>query len=136
MLELDFSQQLGDLQLEVKTALPTESITAVFGLSGAGKTSLINVIGGLTKPNRGRIVLNGRTLVDVEKRICLPPEKRHIGYVFQDARLFPHYRVKSNLRYGMAPEMKERFGEIVGLLGIEKLLNRFPITLSGGKSNV
>ncbi|SUC45957.1 Sulfate/thiosulfate import ATP-binding protein CysA [Providencia stuartii] len=133
MLELDFSQQLGELALEVNTSLPTESITAIFGLSGAGKTSLINVIGGLTKPNRGRIVLNGRTLVDIEKGICLPPEKRHIGYVFQDARLFPHYRVKNNLRYGMAPEMKGRFDEIVTLLGIEKLLNRFPITLSGGE---
>ncbi|EIU7555873.1 molybdenum ABC transporter ATP-binding protein ModC [Providencia rettgeri] len=133
MLELDFSQKLGDLQLEVNTQLPTESITAVFGLSGAGKTSLINVIGGLTKPNKGRIVLNGRTLVDVEKRICLPPEQRHIGYVFQDARLFPHYRVKSNLRYGMAPKMKTRFDDIVELLGIEKLLNRYPITLSGGE---
>lgn len=133
MLELDFSQKLGELQLEVKTQLPTESITAVFGLSGAGKTSLINVIGGLTKPNKGRIVLNGRTLVDIEKRICLPPEKRHIGYVFQDARLFPHYRVKGNLRYGMEPAMKARFDDIVELLGIEELLHRFPITLSGGE---
>ncbi|EKT65692.1 molybdenum ABC transporter ATP-binding protein ModC [Providencia alcalifaciens] len=133
MLELNFSQKLGDLQMEVNTQLPTESITAVFGLSGAGKTSLINVIGGLTKPNKGRIVLNGRTLVDIEKGICLPPEKRHIGYVFQDARLFPHYRVKSNLRYGMAPQMKDKFDDIVELLGIEKLLNRFPITLSGGE---
>ena len=133
MLELDFSQTLGDLQMEVNTQLPTESITAVFGLSGAGKTSLINVIGGLTKPNKGRVVLNGRTLVDIQKRICLPPEKRHIGYVFQDARLFPHYRVKSNLRYGMSPKMVDRFDDIVGLLGIEKLLNRFPITLSGGE---
>lgn len=133
MLELDFSQKLGDLQLEVTTQLPTESITAVFGLSGAGKTSLINVIGGLTKPNTGRVVLNGRTLVDMEKGICLPPEQRHIGYVFQDARLFPHYRVKSNLRYGMSPVMKDRFDDIVELLGIEKLLNRYPITLSGGE---
>ena len=74
MLELNFAQKLGDLQMEVNTQLPTESITAVFGLSGAGKTSLINVIGGLTKPNKGRIVLNGRTLVDIEKGICLPPE--------------------------------------------------------------
>jgi len=133
MLELDFSQKLGDLQLEVTTQLPTESITAVFGLSGAVKTSLINVIGGLTKPNTGRVVLNGRTLVDMEKGICLPPEQRHIGYVFQDARLFPHYRVKSNLRYGMSPVMKDRFDDIVELLGIEKLLNRYPITLSGGE---
>ncbi len=133
MLELDFSQRLGDLRLEVKTELPTESITAVFGLSGAGKTSLINVIGGLTKPDTGRIVLNGRILVDREKRICLPPEKRHIGYVFQDARLFPHYRVKGNLKYGMSAKMAPRFDSIIQLLGIEALLDRFPITLSGGE---
>ncbi|UNH28034.1 molybdenum ABC transporter ATP-binding protein ModC [Moellerella wisconsensis] len=133
MLELDFSQRLGDLQLEVKTQLPTESITAIFGLSGAGKTSLINVIGGLTKPDSGRIVLNGRVLVDKAKKICLPPEKRSIGYVFQDARLFPHYRVKGNLTYGMVPEMASRFDSVIELLGIEKLLNRFPMTLSGGE---
>lgn len=70
--------------------------------SPAGKTSFINVIGGLTKPQKGRIELNGHTLVNIEKRICLPPEKRKIGYVFQDARLFPHYRIRGNLRYGMA----------------------------------
>ncbi len=93
------------------------------------------MIGGLTKPNTGRVVLNGRTLVDMEKGICLPPEQRHIGYVFQDARLFPHYRVKSNLRYGMSPVMKDRFDDIVELLGL-KLLNRYPITLSGGENNV
>lgn len=104
MLELDFSQKLGDLQLEVNTQLPTESITAVFGLSGAGKTSLINVIGGLTKPNKGRIVLNGRTLVDVEKRICLPPEQRHIGYVFRMRGYF-HITV-SKVIYVMAWRQK------------------------------
>ncbi|EMA7647328.1 molybdenum ABC transporter ATP-binding protein ModC [Yersinia enterocolitica] len=133
MLELDFSQQLGDLHLQVSTNLPAQGITAIFGLSGAGKTSLINVIGGLTRPQQGKVVLNGRVLVDAEQNIYLPPEKRRVGYVFQDARLFPHYRVMGNLQYGMNPSMRGQFNTIVGLLGIEALLGRFPLTLSGGE---
>lgn len=133
MLELDFSQQLGDLTLQVTQNLPAQGITAIFGLSGAGKTSLINAIGGLTRPETGRIALNNRPLFDAEKGICLPPEKRRIGYVFQDARLFPHYRVQGNLQYGMAASMRGQFDSIVALLGIGPLLNRFPLTLSGGE---
>jgi molybdate transport system ATP-binding protein len=133
MLELDFSQQLGDLTLQVTQNLPAQGITAIFGLSGAGKTSLINAIGGLTKPETGRIALNNRPLFDADKGICLPPEKRRIGYVFQDARLFPHYRVQGNLQYGMAASMRGQFDSIVALLGIGSLLNRFPLTLSGGE---
>ncbi|WP_459176181.1 molybdenum ABC transporter ATP-binding protein ModC [Ewingella americana] len=133
MLELDFSQQLGDLDLQVTQTLPGQGITAIFGLSGAGKTSLINAIGGLTKPDSGRIVLNGRLLLDTQNNIFLPPEKRRIGYVFQDARLFPHYRVKGNLQYGMASSMRGQFDSIVRLLGIGALLDRFPLTLSGGE---
>lgn len=133
MLELDFSQQLGDLNLQVSQILPAQGITAIFGLSGAGKTSLINAIGGLTKPDSGHISLNGRMLSDAENKIFLPPEKRRIGYVFQDARLFPHYRVKGNLQYGMAASMRGKFDSIVRLLGIEPLLDRFPLTLSGGE---
>ncbi|MCG8706919.1 molybdenum ABC transporter ATP-binding protein ModC [Brenneria sp. 4F2] len=133
MLRLDFDQQLGDLHLRVKEDLPASGITAVFGVSGAGKTSLINAIVGLTRPKAGRIVLNERVLVDTQKAVFLPPEKRRIGYVFQDARLFPHYRVRGNLRYGMRAKMAAQFADIVGLLGIEHLLNRYPLTLSGGE---
>jgi molybdate transport system ATP-binding protein len=133
MLELDFSQQLGDLTLQVTQTLPAQGITAIFGLSGAGKTSLINAIGGLTRPDNGRIALNDRVLSDTTKDIFLPPEKRRIGYVFQDARLFPHYRVQGNLQYGMAASMRGQFDSIVSLLGIAPLLNRFPLTLSGGE---
>ncbi len=133
MLELDFSQQLGDLTLQVSQNLPAQGITAIFGLSGAGKTSLINAIGGLTRPDSGRIALNDRLLSDAEKNIFLPPEKRRIGYVFQDARLFPHYRVQGNLQYGMAASMRGQFDNIVALLGIGPLLSRFPLTLSGGE---
>ena len=133
MLQLDFRQRLGDLDLNVSASLPASGITSVFGVSGAGKTSLINAVGGLTKPQSGRIVLNDRVLMDTERRIFLPPEKRHVGYVFQDARLFPHYRVRGNLRYGMASSMAAQFDAIVALLGIEALLHRYPLTLSGGE---
>ncbi|WP_198511550.1 ATP-binding cassette domain-containing protein, partial [Bacillus subtilis] len=72
-------------------------------------------------------------LFDAEQKIALPPEKRRIGYVFQDARLFPHYRVRGNLQYGMAPKMKAQFDSLVSLLGLEALLPRFPLSLSGGE---
>lgn len=133
MLELDFTQTLGTHCLSIQETLPASGITAVFGVSGAGKTSLINAISGLTRPQKGRIVLNGRVLNDVEKRICLAPEKRRIGYVFQDARLFPHYKVRGNLQYGMAKSMAGQFDKLVALLGIEPLLDRLPGGLSGGE---
>ncbi|AFJ47719.1 molybdenum ABC transporter ATP-binding protein ModC [Shimwellia blattae] len=133
MLELDFTQTLGSHCLRIKENLPAHGITAVFGVSGAGKTSLINAISGLTRPEQGRIVLNGRVLNDTAAGVMLPPERRRIGYVFQDARLFPHYRVRGNLCYGLAPSMAEQFDKLVALLGIAHLLNRFPWSLSGGE---
>ncbi|NEG61638.1 molybdenum ABC transporter ATP-binding protein ModC [Pantoea agglomerans] len=133
MLSLNFMQQQGDHVLEVDLQIPAKGITAIFGVSGAGKTSLINAISGLTQPQRGRIQLHDRLLFDAEQKIALPPEKRRIGYVFQDARLFPHYRVRGNLQYGMAPKMKAQFDSLVSLLGLEALLPRFPLSLSGGE---
>lgn len=133
MLELNFTQTLGTHTLRIAENLPADGITAIFGVSGAGKTSLINAIGGLTHPQEGRIVLNKRALFDSAKKICLPPEKRRVGYVFQDARLFPHYKVRGNLRYGMAKSMASQFDKLVALLGIEPLLDRLPGGLSGGE---
>lgn len=133
MLELNFSQTLGTHCLTINEMLPAAGITAIFGVSGAGKTSLINAISGLTRPERGRIVLNGRVLNDSERKIFLSPERRRIGYVFQDARLFPHYKVRGNLRYGMVKSMAGQFDKLVALLGIEALLDRLPGSLSGGE---
>lgn len=133
MLELNFVQTLGDHRLEINETLPGQGITAIFGVSGAGKTSLINAISGLTRPQQGRIVLNDRVLSDAQNKRFLAPEKRRIGYVFQDARLFPHYRVRGNLKYGMARNMAGQFDKLVALLGIEDLLERFPWSLSGGE---
>ncbi|WP_039055175.1 molybdenum ABC transporter ATP-binding protein ModC [Enterobacter sp. Bisph1] len=133
MLELNFTQTLGTHRLRIAQVLPANGITAVFGVSGAGKTSLINAIAGLTHPQEGRIALNDRLLFDTQNKICLPPEKRRVGYVFQDARLFPHYKVRGNLRYGMAKSMAGQFDKLVALLGIEPLLDRLPGGLSGGE---
>lgn len=133
MLELNFTQQLGNHQLTINEKLPPSGITAIFGVSGAGKTSLINAISGLTLPQQGSIRLNNRVLSDAENGVNLPPEKRRVGYVFQDARLFPHYRVRGNLQYGMAKSMRPQFDSLVQLLGIEPLLSRFPWSLSGGE---
>ncbi|MDJ0090545.1 molybdenum ABC transporter ATP-binding protein ModC [Pantoea allii] len=133
MLTLNFAQRLGEHQLEIDVTIPATGITAIFGVSGAGKTSLINAIGGLTRPQRGRIQLNDRILFDAEQQVALPPEKRNIGYVFQDARLFPHYSVRGNLRYGLSTSMKSQFDSLVALLGLNPLLNRFPLSLSGGE---
>uniref|UniRef100_UPI001A9CF580 ATP-binding cassette domain-containing protein n=1 Tax=Pseudomonas sp. 95_A TaxID=2813570 RepID=UPI001A9CF580 len=133
MLTLNMAQRLGEHQLEVDVTIPASGITAIFGVSGAGKTSLINAIGGLTQPQRGRIQLNERILFDADQQIALPPEKRRIGYVFQDARLFPHYRVRGKLRYGLSASMKGQFDSLVALLGLEPLLDRFPLSLSGGE---
>jgi molybdate transport system ATP-binding protein len=133
MLELNFVQTLGDHRLAINETLPGQGITAVFGVSGAGKTSLINAISGLTRPQEGRIVLNDRVLSDAENKRFLAPEKRRIGYVFQDARLFPHYRVRGNLKYGMHRSAAGQFDKLVALLGIEPLLERFPWSLSGGE---
>src|SRR6201994_4002174 len=99
MLHVDVSKQLGEFLLEA--SFKSEGrVTGLFGASGAGKTSLINMIAGLVRPDRGTILLAGDTLDDTVARIHVPPHRRRIGYVFQDARLFPHLSVTDNLDYG------------------------------------
>ena len=123
----------------VDAAFSTEAsgVTALFGPSGAGKTTIVNMVAGLSRPDAGRIVMNGRCLFDSARRIQVPPEKRRIGYVFQDARLFPHLSVRSNLTYGMRhlpkPARYVQFDQVVRLLGLDSLLNRRPAKLSGGE---
>ncbi|MBC2887506.1 molybdenum ABC transporter ATP-binding protein [Ochrobactrum sp. CM-21-5] len=111
-------------------------ITALFGHSGAGKTTLLKMIAGTLRPERGRIAVGDFTLFDADAGINLPPEKRRIGYVFQEARLFPHMSVKRNLAYARWAGYRQAtrsFDEVVTLLGIEHLLDRRPSTLSGGE---
>lgn len=107
-------------------------ITALFGRSGSGKTTVVNAVAGLLRPDAGRIVADGVTLFD--SKTNLPPHRRRLGYVFQEARLFPHLTVQANLNYGAYFAARSgSFDEIVGLLGLAPLLTRRPGTLSGGE---
>ncbi|MET2826131.1 molybdenum ABC transporter ATP-binding protein [Mesorhizobium shangrilense] len=112
-------------------------LTALFGPSGSGKTTLINMIAGLIRPDKGRIEVDGRMLVDTDAGTFVPKHKRRIGMVFQDARLFPHMSVASNLRYGRwftpAAQRYADMSAVVELLGIGALLERRPAKLSGGE---
>ncbi|CAM2944746.1 MULTISPECIES: molybdenum ABC transporter ATP-binding protein [Methylobacterium] len=112
-------------------------LTALFGRSGSGKTTLIDLIAGLARPDRGRIVAGGATLVDTAAGVFLPPHRRRVGVVFQDARLFPHLSVRSNLGYGRIfarrPADPAGFAAVTEMLGIGHLLDRRPVGLSGGE---
>ncbi|WP_158108545.1 molybdenum ABC transporter ATP-binding protein ModC [Vibrio furnissii] len=132
-LQVQFTKTLGATQFDVQLALPSKGITAIFGRSGAGKTSLINVISGLIAPDSGEIAIQDRVLFSTKQRINLPIEHRRIGYVFQEARLFPHYTVRGNLNYGVRRKDAAYFASVVSLLALEPLLERYPNALSGGE---
>lgn len=133
MLTINLAHRRGDFSLNIDLTVPSQGITAIFGRSGAGKSTLIDLIAGLATPQKGRIQLDGQILFDSDKRINLAPEKRRIGYVFQEHRLFPHYSVEQNLKYGYKRSNSDDFLQIIRLLGIEHLLKRFPAALSGGE---
>jgi molybdate transport system ATP-binding protein len=136
IVDANFRLRRGDFTLDAK--FTTEGgLTALFGRSGAGKSTIVDCIAGLIRPDSGYLRIAGETLFDKAAGINLPPERRRVGYVFQDARLFPHMRVRGNLEYGMklvaAPERRHTVADVVALLGIEKLLDRYPAELSGGE---
>jgi molybdate transport system ATP-binding protein len=135
-IEVDVAHRLGAFDLEARFRSQGR-LTALLGQSGSGKTSLINVIGGLIRPDRGRIVVDGTTLVDTVGGIFVPSHRRRVGYVFQEARLFPHLTVRQNLVFGRwfrpRHERKVRLETVVDLLGIGHLLERRPGGLSGGE---
>ncbi|MDG3085490.1 molybdenum ABC transporter ATP-binding protein ModC [Vibrio hannami] len=134
MISVSVKRTLGNILLDVETELPSKGITAIFGRSGSGKTSIINVISGLLQPDSGQIKVGEHTLYNDQQKINVPIEKRNIGYVFQDARLFPHYSVKGNLLYGVKGELDvHSFEHIIQLLSLEHLLKRYPSDLSGGE---
>jgi molybdate transport system ATP-binding protein len=136
VLSLEVEKQLGAVSLAARFQI-AGGVTALFGPSGAGKTSLINMIAGLLKPDRGCIVLDDTILFDAAKAINVPPHRRRIGYVFQEGRLFPHLSVRQNLDYGRRVSRRSRdaaeFERIAALLGITDLLQRRPRMLSGGE---
>ncbi len=134
-LTLALRHRLPAGELDVTFAAPGAGVTALFGPSGAGKSTVLAAVAGLLRPGFCRLTLHGATLADTEAGIWLPPERRRIGLVFQDAMLFPHMSVAGNLRYGLrrAPGGPIRFDDVVALLGLESLLARRPHTLSGGE---
>ncbi|SFH17392.1 molybdenum ABC transporter ATP-binding protein [Modicisalibacter xianhensis] len=133
-LSLDVERRQGEFHLQASLTLPGKGVTALFGASGSGKTSLLRMIAGLDRPDSGTIRLGEKTLTDTRRGIQVPPHRRRLGVVFQEARLFPHYRVRGNLAYGLHPSMRSRVDAIVELLGIGHLLQRLPATLSGGEA--
>ena len=135
-LAIDITHRLGDFQLD--TRFETGSgLIALFGRSGSGKTSLVNVIAGLIRPDQGRIATEGVVLVDTARGVFVPRHRRRIGYVFQEGRLFPHLTVRQNLLYGQwftsPAERRGDLDHVVDLLGISHVLERRPGRLSGGE---
>jgi molybdate transport system ATP-binding protein len=139
-LEVALYHRQGDFTLDI--AFRTDSrATALFGPSGSGKTTALNAIAGLLRPERGRIVFDGRIMLDTDGDVFVPPYRRRMGYVFQDGRLFPHLTVRQNLLFGrfFAGRRAARrdpaitLDRVVGLLGIEHILARRPVNLSGGE---
>ena len=137
MIVIGARLQRGDFVLDIDVELPGSGVSALFGASGAGKSTVIDIVAGLARPTQGRVVVNDVVYFDSAAGIDLPPERRRVGYVFQDARLFPHVDVAANLHFGekrrAAADRIAGLEEIVELLGIGALLQRRPATLSGGE---
>ncbi|WP_244850691.1 molybdenum ABC transporter ATP-binding protein [Caballeronia sp. SL2Y3] len=136
-IEARFVVEHSGFSLDVDLHLPGRGVTAIFGQSGSGKTTLLRCIAGLARPTRGRLVVNGDVWLDTERRVFLPTHRRALGYVFQEASLFPHLSVEENLRFGLkrVPRATRRvdLAHVGELLGIAHLLERMPAGLSGGE---
>lgn len=129
--EIRVEKRLGEATVALDL-VAGDGLTVLFGPSGIGKTSVLNMVAGLLRPDAGRIAVGGTTLFDAGAGIDLPPERRRAGYVFQDPRLFPHRRVRANLMYGAKDDTA--FEATAAMLGIGHLLDRWPGMLSGGEA--
>jgi len=136
-VEVSLRHNFGRFALDVAFRIERPCVTALFGPSGAGKTSVVNAIAGLFRPDAGRIVIDGRVVLDTQAGIFVPARARRAGYVFQDSRLFPHMSVEDNLRFGWrrapVPTGENEVARVIGMLGISHLLERKPASLSGGE---
>lgn len=134
---MNLRKTLGEFKLEAEFSAAGQGVTALFGPSGSGKTSVVNALAGLLRPDQGRIILDDRVFFDSEAGIDLPPDRRRVGYVFQEGRLFPHLNVRSNLVYGqrLLPRSERRLelAQVVELMDLGPLLKRRPANLSGGE---
>ncbi|HWU95455.1 MAG TPA: ATP-binding cassette domain-containing protein [Sphingomonas sp.] len=130
--DLDLTKRIGEAEVACRIEAG-EGLTVLFGPSGAGKTSVLNMVAGLVEPDAGHICVAGETLFDAAAGIDVPVAERRAGYVFQEPRLFPHLRVRANLLYGRR-ESGLDVDDTIALLGIAHLLDRWPRTLSGGEA--
>lgn len=137
--DVDVAKRLGDTAITCRIE-GGDGLTVLFGPSGAGKTSVLNMVAGLLTPDSGHVRVGGETLFEASDDrwipdLDLPPERRRAGYVFQEPRLFPHKRVRANLLYGWRRgEGAVDVDETIALLGLAALLDRWPRTLSGGEA--
>ena len=135
MLQVSIQKQLEAFALQVSFVLASHGITVLWGASGSGKTTLLQCLAGLLRPDAGRIACREAVWFDAERGVCLAPERRRLGYVFQDVRLFPHLSVRSNILFGrrFRGPSGVSFEDVVALLGLGRLLHRTPSDLSGGE---
>ena len=135
VLQVSIQKQLEAFALQVSFVLASHGITVLWGASGSGKTTLLQCLAGLLRPDAGRIACREAVWFDAERGVCLAPERRRLGYVFQDVRLFPHLSVRSNMLFGRRFRGPSRvsFEDVVALLGLGRLLHRTPSDLSRGE---
>ena len=135
MLQVSIQKQLEAFALQVSFVLASHGITVLWGASGSGKTTLLQCLAGLLRPDAGRIACREAVWFDAERGVCLAPERRRLGYVFQDVRLFPHLSVRSNMLFGrrFRGPSGVSFEDVVALMGLGRLLHRTPSDLSGGE---
>ena len=136
-VEVSLRHEFPGFALDASFALPKPGVTALFGVSGSGKTSIVNAIAGTFHPREGRVVIGGRTVLDTGAGVFVPASARRAGYVFQDARLFPHMSVADNIRFGWRRALEKaseaEIAHVIDLLGLGHLLARRPRALSGGE---
>lgn len=134
-MQVSIQKQLEAFALQVSFVLASHGITVLWGASGSGKTTLLQCLTGLLRPDAGRIACREAVWFDAERGVCLAPERRRLGYVFQDVRLFPHLSVRSNILFGrrFRGPSGVSFEDVVALLGLGRLLHRTPSDLSGGE---
>lgn len=132
MIALSFSLRQGEFTLSIDERLERR-VTALFGPSGAGKTTILDAIAGLRRPRDGRIVVNGRVVFAAADGIDVPPHQRHVGYVPQDVALFPHMNVRGNVLYGRRARLRPDLSAVAAMLEVQPLLDRGVAQLSGGE---
>jgi len=138
MIALNIQKSLqsaqGCLTLDIDCQIEARALTTLYGVSGAGKTTLLRILAGLLNPEKGLITVSGETWLDTNKKLCLPPQQRSIGFVFQDYALFPNMTVRGNLEYALEKGSdKQVVDELTEVMELEQLQNRYPATLSGGQ---